>query len=145
MDLNNLLSIQRLVRYAARKRFGITSGLDDLAQEVACRILEGRHQRSTIDQMVIDYLRSSQGQGEAKRKLLKALPLESVKKHPCRLSENRILSRLTLLSLSKTLTAREIEIILLYFAQGLSFREVGEIYRLSASRILRIIKSIRYR
>lgn len=38
-----------------------TGGADDCVQEVLCRMFEGKHQHSTIDQCVIDYLRTDTG------------------------------------------------------------------------------------
>lgn len=52
-------------------KFGFAHEAEDCAQEILLRMLEGRHQHSTIDQAVIDYLRRNHGDkrrlGRAKR------------------------------------------------------------------------------
>lgn len=57
----NIYEIEKRIRISYAKLSKRTSGVDDCVQEILTRMLEGRHQHSTIDQAVIDYLRSTHG------------------------------------------------------------------------------------
>ncbi len=62
-DIQNPSDIEKIrkrIVYAHTKIAG-PCGADDCAQEILTRMLEGKHQHSTIDQAVIDYLRGARG------------------------------------------------------------------------------------
>lgn len=63
-DLTNekhIEKIKRRIAFSYNKFGGRSEGVEDCAQEVITRMLEGRHKHSTIDQAVIDYLREHCG------------------------------------------------------------------------------------
>lgn len=53
--------ISERIKWSFKKLSGSSHGVDDCVQYVLCQMLEGKHQRSTIDQIVIDYLRLCSG------------------------------------------------------------------------------------
>ena len=53
--------ISKRIRASFKKISKRTNGADDCAQEILLRMHEGKHQHSTIDQAVIDYLRANYG------------------------------------------------------------------------------------
>jgi len=53
--------VSKRIRASYQRITKRTNGADDCAQEILLRMHEGKHQHSTIDQTVIDYLRSNHG------------------------------------------------------------------------------------
>jgi DNA-directed RNA polymerase specialized sigma24 family protein len=53
--------ISKRIRISYNKFSKRTDGSDDCVQEILTRMFEGKHQHSTIDQAVIDYLRANHG------------------------------------------------------------------------------------
>jgi len=73
--------VSRRIRASFKKFSKRTDGADDCAQEILKRMLEGRNQHQTIDQAVIDYLRTDSGRKglpgyNARKKLQYAHSLE---------------------------------------------------------------------
>lgn len=57
---------------------GYGQDADDIAQDIAIKLLEGRHKHATVDQMFIDYLRRTYGRPHQKfyqRKLAVKFPI----------------------------------------------------------------------
>ena len=46
---------------ASATRYGFAGSAEDIAQEVLCRFVEGRGKHQTVDQAVIDVIRSEHG------------------------------------------------------------------------------------
>lgn len=64
LDFNNQKDVDKIskrIRFSYRKHKGTNHGDEECVQEILTRMLEGRHQHATIDQAVIDYLRSNHG------------------------------------------------------------------------------------
>lgn len=64
VDISTTEGIEQLSKRIRASYFAITKGggeSDDCVQEVLCRMLEGKHKHSTVDQCVIDYLRFESG------------------------------------------------------------------------------------
>ncbi len=64
VDISTPEGIQKLSKRIRAAYSSLAKGdgdADDCVQEILCRMLEGKHQHSTINQCVIDYLRTESG------------------------------------------------------------------------------------
>lgn len=152
-DLNKEKDCKALSRriFAAYQKFskGLGRG-EDCVQEILCRMLEGRHQHSTIDQAVIDYLRSTYGDsrvfGDIERQnhnfpdplepgdFDRILPMDFRRKSSNRLDFDECAKRI----------GNQIDrgIFGLFFKWGLNEAEIGNLFGFSPSRVCQRLKRI---
>lgn len=146
LDLNNEKDIKKIskrIRISYQKLSGRINGSDDCIQEVLKRMLEGKHQHSTIDQAVIDYLRSNYGDKRLSSYIERQKFNNSNSFEPGEL-ENIIgfddrkqsSNRLDFNECSKWIGNQIDKAILgLYFKWGLNEVEIGHLFGFSESRV----------
>lgn len=55
-----ILKLQKHIFFATKK-YGFVFEFEDISQEILCRLLEGSHQKATMEQAVVDYIRATYG------------------------------------------------------------------------------------
>jgi hypothetical protein len=153
LNLNKKEDVEKLTRrikHSFQRITKTTNGSEDCAQQILLRMLEGRHQHSTIDQAVIDYLRANHGNPRVSSYLTR----KSVER--AAVFEPRDLDRILELSnggesfngLDLTECSGFIggqtdrAVFWLTYKWGLSEAEIGNIFKVSESRISQRISRI---
>ena len=142
--------ISKYIRLSYQKFTKRIDGADDCAQEVIARMLAGQHQHSTIDQAVIDYLRTNSGRkglpGYSARKKLehayspeprdmeRLLNLANGRKSPDRLDFDECASWI----------GNQVDrgCLGLFYKWGLDETEIGNLFGFSCSRVSQRLKRI---
>lgn len=111
---------------------------DDVVQEVVCSILEGKHQKATARQIMIDYLRVNVidhrvAHSEVKA-ALKNPSFEADLEHIAGVEVPSHDERIDLKNYLSTLAHRDLEIVKLYLL-GFSLREIGQRFGVTESGI----------
>jgi len=159
LDLTNnddITKLKKRIEYSFYRITKTNSGADDCSQEIISRTLDGKHQHSTIEQAVIDFIRSninhkgfrrrSEGQigpvsdsfesGEYDR-IIKA---DSGGDMESRIFDNRNSEKLR--DIINTTSAKRREVLNMYFLDEKSMTEIGNKLFISESRVSQYIKSV---
>lgn len=148
MDNNDAIKLGKRIKFSASKMgFGRIS--DDIAQEILCRMLEGRHQHATVDQAVIDYLRREFGHKRS-RSYDARYALATAGNADSEYSFNSIGTdprgdldvRWDAERLVELLRGRDRIIANQYYLEGYSEAEVANFHNVSESRVCQILKRI---
>jgi len=145
MTPNEAIYLQRRILCAAQR--AMIANPEDVAQEILLRMLEGRHQKSTISQAVIDYQRRNLGRPLKSNAEYKRQGFN----HPTELVEiyhnpwTQIEARMDCQTLIKQLSSRDQQIFVLYFILGLTAQEIADQYDLSEDTIFYIIRTAQRR
>lgn len=141
MNLDEVNRLHARIKITARI-LGFGTIADDMAQEIICRMLEGRHEKSTVSQAAIDYLRNEFGRdGSPKQALTKnTQELTSWEKNARTypnvekvIDAKRIVGKLT----DKEATA-----VIMHYVYGYSLAEVADILRVTESRVSQFLQEI---
>lgn len=135
--------MHRISRIAERVGLG---NVDDVVQETMLRILEGKHQKSTIAQALVDYRRRNFGhtrQGRTKNRRLR-----EAFNQPCEFDDEMnghydaayLDARLDLPKYLARMDEREALCFVLYHVWGYNLEEVGERIGVCDSRVSQILK-----
>lgn len=147
-DLRSSRDLQLLrmrVRSALLKQSGNLQDIDDVTQYILTKWLSGVRHNSTIDYLVIDYLRESSGRKgnktyETKRNLSIPLSLDELKSvavdpETCVVAIADVISTYVSDQRSRIIAK-------LYYVWGFSLREIGDLFEITESRVCMIIKKI---
>lgn len=115
-----MIELHRRARASAR-HYGFSVSQDDIAQEVVCRILEGKGKHQTINQAVIDAIRKDYGRTP------RALPPDKV------LQDNSVLQ-----SFVSSLAGVKRSVISLTYEWGFDLKEIGHVLGMTSSRVCQI-------
>lgn len=149
----DIKKFKKRITYAFKKLSGRYDGAEDCAQEILTRMLEGKHQHSTIDQCVIDYLRLESGRKgssgyDSRKALAHANPYEPSRNFDTSGSSVRIdlgdrLDYERLLKLCGGQISRAC--FKLWYKWELNGIEIGDIFGFSESRVNQRIKEVQKR
>jgi DNA-directed RNA polymerase specialized sigma24 family protein len=148
LDEKTIKKFEKRIRYATA-RYGRPDLGNEASQEILCRMLEGRHQHSTIDQAVIDYLRERCGS----KKLLSHIERKnfeyansyeqgSFDKFVSTSMGGDLDARLDLGRVFSHLRAQDVAVMNLWIRMGYSEVEIGDIFGVSESRVSQWISRI---
>lgn len=153
LDLSKKKDVEKItkrIRHAFRKLAKRADGADDCVQEILLRMHEGRHQHSTINQAVIDYLRANYGDSRLPsylarkkleyadspepRKMERILELADGGKSPHRLDFDEC-ARWAGNQIDRAALG-------LFYRWGLSEAEIGHLFGFSESRVSQRLKRV---
>ncbi len=131
------------IKFAVHK-FGFELELEDITQEIFCKIVEGHHQKSTMEQAVIDYIRKhylnrkgTKHYEEKKNLNLKVLDIEK-----CYwVQDMHIIDNDIMNDCIKHLVGQERIVFLLMHKWGLSQEEISLVFGVTPVRIHQIHKN----
>lgn len=134
----------------AARRKGFHSDADDLAQSLILSMLEGRHKHATIDQAIVDIIRTEYGRAGSRVQSRKAAVRGTISIHdrdnykPRSYDpRDRMDDGLDYQRMVKALSKREHKIIfILTFKWGFMQTEIAEMFGISGARINHIVKDI---
>lgn len=153
-DLRNekdIEGIQERIKFSCRK-MGRPDICEEAAQEVYARLLEGKHKHATIDQAVIDYLRTVSGRKGVPSYASRQAFEHSYSYEP-RHDANSIVrsfginmdDRLDVRRLIGMVRHWERAIMNLYFVEGYGQAEIGNFFGVSESRVSQWLERIQKR
>lgn len=140
-------------KYVAKK-YGYYQLADDFAQEVLLAFIENPNRKSTVDQLFIDYLRSTYGRpgtpGYEQRYALAcpiSLDIQS-EDHPSLYdvigsAESDSRSEQSTWECSRLFEGREAMIYALYFIEQMTESEIGSTLGITESRVSQILKNMK--
>lgn len=147
-DENDAKKIRARIIQSYTRMVG-SNGAEDCAQEIFARMLEGRHQHSTIEQAVIDYLRQTRGRkgirGHAQRKAFFNPSSFEQENHDGTVAVNvgrSLESRVDSELVARRLRGKERAVWLLIFEYGFTLKEVGSLFGVTESRISQWVAGI---
>lgn len=160
LELTNNDDIAKLKKRIEHSFYRITKttvGADDCSQEVISRMLDGKHQHSTIDQAVIDFIRSNiNHKGFRRRTEGQVAPVsdsfesgeydryiksDSGGDMESRIFDNRNSEKLR--QIINTTTLKRRKALEMYFLDEKNLSEIGHELFISVSRVSQIIKEFK--
>lgn len=153
IDERTAEKFRKRAEYAAT-RMGFERDREEISQEVLCRMLEGKHQHSTIDQAVIDVIRKRFGRTgtpgyDKKHALAKSLQagdgLENLESTIGNNDGTSLDDRLDIKRAIIEFRGRQRAIIVLRFIWGMNEIEIADIFGVTESRVSQWLKGIQGR
>ncbi len=152
-DFNNRADVETIskrIRISYRKLSGGIVDVEDAVQEILTRMCEGKHQHSTIDQAVIDYLRERYGgagvRSNAKKHALESANATEPKEMERLLNVNNgpeLVDRLDFDECSEWIGNKiDRGCLGLFYKWGLNEIEIGHLFGFSESRVSQRLQRI---
>lgn len=160
LDFNkndDIAKLKKRIEYSFYRITKTNSGADDCSQEIISRMLDGKHQHSSIDQAVIDFIRSNINHKGFRRRIEgqvgpvsdsfesggydRYIKSDSGGDIESRIFDNR--NRESLRDIINTTSSKRREVLNMYFLDEKNMSEIGNELFMSESRVSQYIKSFK--
>jgi RNA polymerase sigma factor (sigma-70 family) len=144
VKVDQLLKLMARASYEATKYGRLVNTPEDAAQEYAARLLEGRHQRATVPQAMLDIVHANTGKPvmpgyEQKKNMFLAMPVDSERITTGHNPTNKINQRIFLSQAIAKLDERS-QVILSMYLEGFTLKEIADEYGCTMSYVQQLWK-----